>query len=118
MANTKPDSKRRRRRKAVPALGLAGVSLAMAGGASASTEGTAADIPSQNTSLHHEIFLGEEELSDVSLATFYVFDKENAGKPQLSGEKLAWWRRCGCGWRCGCGYRCGYRCGCYWRCGC
>jgi hypothetical protein len=27
----------------------------------------------------HEITLGEEEISDVSLATFYVFDKENPG---------------------------------------
>jgi hypothetical protein len=27
----------------------------------------------------HQVFLGEEEISDVSLATFYVFDKENAG---------------------------------------
>jgi hypothetical protein len=25
------------------------------------------------------LLLGEEELSDVSLATFYVFDKENTG---------------------------------------
>jgi hypothetical protein len=60
----------------------------------------------------HEIFLGDEEISDVSLSTFYVFDKENA-KLQL-GEKLAW-RGCGgcpcggCGWR-GCG-----GCGCCFR---
>ena len=33
----------------------------------------------------HEIILGEEELSDVSLSTFYVFDKESA-KSQL-GER-------------------------------
>ena len=38
-----------------------------------------ANIPS--TSQRHEILLGEEEISDVSLATFYVFDKENAGAP-------------------------------------
>ena len=30
----------------------------------------------------HEITLGEEEISDVSLATFYVFDKENTGSAQ------------------------------------
>ena len=35
--------------------------------------------------------LGEEELSDVSLATFYVIDKENAAAAQ-SGVKVAWWR--------------------------
>ena len=32
-----------------------------------------------NTGDGHEITLGEEEISDVTLATFYVFDKENAG---------------------------------------
>jgi hypothetical protein len=32
-----------------------------------------------------EIILGEEEISDVSLATFFVFDKENPGtlRPRL-----------------------------------
>lgn len=34
-------------------------------------------MPVQNTATHHELFLGEEEISDVSLSTFYVFDKEN-----------------------------------------
>src|ERR1700746_1965876 len=72
----------------------------------------------QNSVPNHEIFLGEEEISDVSLSTFYVFDKENAAQPQL-GEKVAWGcgcrRGCGCGWRrcggCGCGGGCG---GCCW----
>jgi hypothetical protein len=31
------------------------------------------------TGISHEIILCEEEISDVSLATFYVFDNENAG---------------------------------------
>src|SRR6201997_3812381 len=69
------------RSKALPALGFAGMSLSMASGACASTSEASA-----NTSPHsqkHEIFLGEEEISDVSLATFYVFDKENAGPPRL-----------------------------------
>jgi hypothetical protein len=34
--------------------------------------------PAQNTGMSHEITLGEEEISDVSLATFYVFDKLRA----------------------------------------
>ena len=110
----KRSSKRKRRSKALPALGFAGMSLSMASGACASTSEASANtsLPSQK----HEIFLGEEEISDVSLATFYVFDKENAVKPQL-GEKLAWGCRCGCrgcgGCRCG-GCRCGVGC----RCGC
>jgi hypothetical protein len=33
----------------------------------------------RNTGVSHEITLREEEVSDVSLATFYVFDKENPG---------------------------------------
>jgi hypothetical protein len=31
----------------------------------------------QGKRAHHRIFLGEKELSDVSLSTFYVFDKES-----------------------------------------
>jgi hypothetical protein len=115
-------SKRKRRGKALPALGIAGVagvSLSLTGGASASTGGAATDVQ-QNVSPNHQLFLGEEEISDVSLSTFYVFDKESA-KPQL-GDKVAWWRGCGgcrgcrCG-GCGCGWRgcggCG-GCGCCW----
>jgi hypothetical protein len=114
MSQPKQTSKRKRRSKALPALGIAGMSLTLAGGASASTGEAATDVQSQNVSPRHEIFFGEEEISDVSLSTFYVFDKENA-KPQL-GEKLAW-RGCG-GCRCGgCGRGCGRcgRCGCGWR---
>jgi hypothetical protein len=40
------------------------------------------------TAQSHEIFLGEEEIADVSLATFYVFDKENAGMP-APAQKVA-----------------------------
>jgi len=77
----KRSSKSKRRSKALPALGFAGMSLSMASGACASTSEASANtsLPSQK----HEIFFGEEEISDVSLATFYVFDKENAGPPAL-----------------------------------
>ena len=47
----------------MPLLGAAGLSLSLASGAPAATVGPAA----------HETTLGEEEISDVSLATFYVF---------------------------------------------
>ena len=118
MSNAKQTPKRKRGAKAVPVLGAAGL-LSLAGGASAATSGApVADLPTQKTAPTHEIILGEEELSDVSLSTFYVFDKESA-KSQL-GDKVAW-RGCG-GCRCGCGgCRCG-GCGCGWRacggCGC
>jgi hypothetical protein len=109
MSNAKTAPKRKRRVQAVPVLGAAGL-LSLAGGAASAATGGAqvADLPMQKTAPNHEIILGEEELSDVSLSTFYVFDKE-AAKPQL-GDKVAWWRGCGgCG-RCRCG-----GCGCGWR---
>src|SRR6476646_1268899 len=78
MAYPKPASKRRRRSKALPVLGAAGLSLSLASGASAVPAGPA--LPTQNTiEVGQNITLGEEEIADVSLATFYVFDKENDG---------------------------------------
>jgi hypothetical protein len=114
MPNTKRASKRRGRKEAVPVVGLVGVSLSLAGGASAATAVPTADTPSWDTG-RPQITLNEEEIADVSLATFYVFDKENAGTPRL-GEKFA--RGCrgcrGCG-GCrgcrGCARGCGGGCG-------
>src|SRR5262245_2336475 len=83
----------KRRSKALPALGFAGMSLSMASGACAATSEASANtsLPSQT----HEIFLGEEEIFDVSLATFHVFDRENAGPPPLfQRPQLA--RGCAC----------------------
>ena len=105
--------KSKRRSKAiVPALGITDLSLSLASGATASTGEATTNFAS--TSQPYGLFLGEEEISDVSLSTFYVFDKENAAQPQL-GEKVAWGCR-GCGCRgCGRGCGCGWR-GC-WGCG-
>jgi hypothetical protein len=106
MARTKQASKRNRRSKAVPVLGAAGLSLSLASGVSASISGQAADVTLQNTSPNHEIFLGEEEISDVNLSTFYVFDHENDATLK-DGVKTAYWRGCRCG--CARGCRCGWR---------
>jgi hypothetical protein len=116
MARAKQASKQKRRRTALPAWGAAGMSLAMAGGASAAVAPTA-NAPSHSMVPPPVITLGEEEISDVSLATFYVFDKESRGTP---GQQLAQ-RGCGrCGGGCragGCGGRCGGGCrGCGCRC--
>jgi hypothetical protein len=114
MSQAKDASKRKRRRKVVPVLGAAGA-LSLAGGAAyAATSAPTADLPSKSTVSPHQMVLGEEEVADVSLSKFFVFDKEN-GKAQL-GEQVAW-RGCG---RCGgcrgcrgCGRGCGWRgCGC------
>ena len=95
MVRAKNSSKLNTRKRAAPALGIAGMSLAMASGASASTAGSEVGVPVQNTATHHELFLGDEEISDVSLSTFYVSDKENDAMPRV-GEKVAWGCRCGC----------------------
>ena len=97
MLHAKQASKRKRRSKAVPVLGAAGLSLSLAGGAAAATGTPAADMLTRNTGVSHEITLGEEEISNVSLATFYVFDKENA-RTVRPGVRLA--TGCSCG---GCG---------------
>ena len=96
----KQASKQKRTTKAaaVKVLGAAGLGLSLVGSASASTMPTANIPPSDNTSPNQRFVLGEEEMADVSLATFYVFDKENVG----SGVQLA--RGCGgCGGCRGCG---------------
>jgi hypothetical protein len=68
MLQAKRASKGKRRSKAAPVLGIAGVSLAMAGGgASASAVGGVADMPSHNPTPRGVITLGEEEISDVRL---------------------------------------------------
>ena len=74
MSHRKPPSKRR----FTPALGAAGLSFSLATGISAAAA-PAPDIETQDTGVSHEVTLSEEEISDVSLATFYVFDNENAG---------------------------------------
>jgi hypothetical protein len=95
---------------AVTALGAAGFGLSLAGSASASTMPTAAVPPSDDNNWSEQRFvLGEEEMADVSLATFHLFDKEQG----TSGLQQVAWRGCrcggcrgcrGCGWRaCRCG---------------
>jgi hypothetical protein len=75
------------RSKAIPILGVAGLSLTLTSGVSVAA-GPTPDTPARNAAVSQEMMLGEEEISDVSLATFHVFDKENQ-----AGERLA----CGCG---------------------
>src|ERR1700693_2088680 len=105
MPQAKSASKGKRRSKAVPVLGIAGVSLAMAGGGASASAVATADLPPQNLS-PQTITLGEEEISDVSLSTFYVFDKEDAKTPGVKEARGC--RGCGgCGRGCrGCGRGC------------
>ena len=88
MSRAKQGAERKRRGKAVPVLGAAGLSLTLASGASAATEAPVADVLTHNAGVSHEITLSEEEISDVSLATFYVFDKKT---PEHSGRAYYGW---------------------------
>ena len=63
---------------AVTTLGTAGLGLSLAGGASANTIPTADFPPFDNVSPSQRFVLGEEEMADVSLATFHLLDQENA----------------------------------------
>jgi hypothetical protein len=109
MPRVKQASKKKRTTKAaaVKVLGAAGLGLSLVGSASASTMPTASIPQPDNTSPNQRLVLGEEEMADVSLATFYLFDRENVG----SGVQLA--RGCGgCG-----GCRGGGGCGGFRGCG-
>ena len=90
MSRAKLGSERKCGTKIVPVLWAAGLSLSVAGGASAAGA-QVADALTHKAVVSHEITLGEEEIADVSLATFYVFAKENAG-PSRHSDRLA----CGC----------------------
>ena len=108
MAQANRASKGKRPSKAVSVLGIAGMSLAASTGGSPAdippasfatpNAGSLADIVWQNAAPFKIPSLDEEEISDVSLATFYLYDKENPGNPQ-SGVQLAFR---GCGGGCGC----------------
>src|ERR1700759_4634000 len=79
MPGVKQASKKKRAAKSLPVLGAAGLTFSLVGGASAAvapvTDVQATPVVTPN----HQITLGEEEIADVSLGTFYAFDKENTG---------------------------------------
>ena len=94
------NSKRKGRTKAVTVVAGA---LSLAGGAFGAAVGPPDDTLTANTA----ITLDEEEISDVSLSTFYAFDHEGAGarRPSLQLTQRTRSRpRQGCG---GCAVDCG-----------
>ena len=60
----------------------------------------------QSEPVKPEITLGDEEVSDVSLATFHVVDKESAADGQRLSRKNPGGGGCG-----GCGGGCSHGCG-------
>src|SRR3984885_9256044 len=116
MSRVKQASKKQKRTTkaaAVKVLGAAGLSFSLVGNASASKMPTANIPQSDNTSPNQRFVLSEEEMVDVSLATFYVFDKENVG----SGVQLARGGCGGCGGHGGGGGGCGHGGGGFGGCG-
>jgi hypothetical protein len=94
MPRVKQASKRKRVTKAaVPALGAAGLTVSLIGGASASALPNADVQQAPNYAPTQAMTLGEEEIADVSLATFHLFDKENTGSVRGMVQEA---RGCGC----------------------
>jgi hypothetical protein len=93
----KTASKRKLRTKVVPVIG-AGLSLSLASGVSAATGGPSSNLLTQNAAVSHELTLLEEEICDVTLATF--FDRES-GRTFRRPVRLAAGGGCG-----GCGCTC------------
>ncbi|HEY8030829.1 MAG TPA: hypothetical protein VIF02_00210, partial [Methylocella sp.] len=81
MSQAKRASKGKYPSKAASVLGIAGASLAATTGGSLAVM-PVVDLSSQNISPFQFLTLGDEEISDVSLATFHLFDKEGLGTPQ------------------------------------
>ena len=104
MPRVKQASKQKRTTKAaaVTVLGATGLGFSLLGSASASTMPAADIAQPDNTSPNQRFVLSEEEMADVSLATFHLFDKENVGSgvqlararwlPWLRGPWLSWLR--------------------------
>src|SRR6266478_2922528 len=105
MPQPKRNLKVRRPGKVVSVAGIAGAFLA------SSTSGSVADIPPQNMAPFQVLNLGEEEISDVSLATFHFVDGESLETP-LPRVQLARGGYGGGGGGCGGHGDCGGRGGC------
>jgi hypothetical protein len=111
MPRVKQASKQTRTTKAaVTAVGAAGLGLSLPGSAMASMIPTADVSQSDNISPNQRFVLSEEEMTDVSLATFHIFDKENVGSEMQLAAVVV--RSCrGCGGCRGCRVWRGCRCG-------
>jgi hypothetical protein len=86
MLRAKKSPKRKVRNKTMPVLSAAGVTLSLLTAASAALANPSLGVSSAAKS--DNVTLRDEEVSDVSLATFYVFDREDHGRAprlQLAG---------------------------------
>src|SRR4029077_577549 len=68
-------------------VGAVGASMALAGGSYATGGiGATSEASSANDGLGPQIYLNDEEITDVNLGTFFVFDRENL---KTVGEQFA-----------------------------
>ena len=81
MPHTKEATQRKRRTNVLPALGTAGLSFSLATGAPAAVGGVNPDPAT--SALVAEQVMDEEQISDVSLATFHVLDDEGGSTRRL-----------------------------------
>ena len=93
-------AKTKRSKTALSVFGLAGISLAAT--TAATTNESLAGMPSPATAPVQAFTLGEEEISDVTLATFHLFDKDSVEQSRSLLHLTACRGGCGCGGR-GCG---------------
>jgi hypothetical protein len=78
MSHTKKAAQQKRRIKGMPVLGVAGLSFSLAGGTSA-TIGSM-DPDTATSVLVAEQVMDEEQIPEVSLATFHLFDDARVGR--------------------------------------
>src|SRR6516164_4116466 len=97
MPQMKRAAQQKRKGKVLLALGAAGLSLSLASSASAAIGGMNGGSSAPVKQLY------EEEMSDISLATFHVFDRENARRTRLAMAVGGCARCAGCGCACGIG---------------
>jgi hypothetical protein len=107
MSQMKHVSKGKRSKKALSTLGVAG--LGVAGLSLLPVNGSVAAMLSPGTAVTP---LAEEEISDVTLATFHLYDKDSVGVKRSPLQQVKGCCGKGCGKGCGCGRRCRGGCGC------
>ena len=87
MPPVKQASKRTAKAATITVVGATGLGFSLLGDVSASTMPAADIAQSDNTPPNQRFVLIEEEMADVSLATFHLFDKENNGRAL---QEMAW----------------------------
>jgi hypothetical protein len=97
MSQTKEAVQRKRRSKAVPVLGATGLSLSLASGAFAATGGLNPETDPAALAPVSQQAMDEEDISNVSLATFHVFDGESTVTQRPSAGRAMAAGACGIG---------------------